>query len=108
MPRSRAIRSKIRRPWARKSYGPRPRENQCGPPARRWEPCRRPVPRRDGKGCPVPGPSDLKSGALGPVNLMARDREKINVVRLHVDGNLAVGLYRVGMEKDAPFPGHPI
>ncbi len=42
-----------------------------------------------------------RADALGAVDLVAGEREQVDVVRLHVDGDLADGLHGVGVEDDA-------
>jgi hypothetical protein len=42
-----------------------------------------------------------RAHALRPVDLVAGEREQVDVVGLHVDGNLADGLHGVGVEDDA-------
>ncbi len=42
-----------------------------------------------------------RADALGAVDLVAGEREDVDVVRLHVDGDLADGLDGVGVEEDA-------
>ena len=42
--------------------------------------------------------------ALGRVELVARDAEHVDIHFLHVDGHVACGLNRVGVEGDALFP----
>ena len=44
--------------------------------------------------------------ALGGMELVAGDGEKVDAGVLQVDGDLAHGLDRVGVEEDAPLPGH--
>ena len=46
-----------------------------------------------------------RANALGAVNLVRGDREQVDIVFLHVDGNLADGLHSVGREKDAVLFG---
>ena len=42
-----------------------------------------------------------RADTLGPVELVAGEREDVDVVGLHVDGDLADGLDGVGVEEDA-------
>src|SRR5208282_3044865 len=51
--------------------------------------------------------ANVKSAnALGPVNFVPRDRQQVDIVFLHVHGNLANRLHAVGSEDDAVFLGN--
>src|SRR5580704_18878283 len=46
--------------------------------------------------------ANIKSAyAFGPINLVARERQHVDVVGQYVDWNLAHGLHSVGMEEHA-------
>ncbi len=44
-----------------------------------------------------------KSDPLGTVQLMPAGAEHIDVVRIHIDGYMGIGLDRVGVEQDPIF-----